>query len=356
MGSLIKRGKKWSIRYTVAGRAIQEATGTNNRRLAEKLLKLREVEVIEGRYGLPKSKPPLFDDYIEQFLEDVRHPNTRRRYSTSGVALTAFFKGARLSEITADLIEEFKQARLADEIGPATVNRDLATLRRALRLAERRRLIGRHPFHEVEMLEERSTRRQPHIMTFEEEEKVLAVANAHIRMLMVLILETGLRSSKEALAMRWEDVDLVNDAIRVRKSKTPAGERTVPLSSRCKAELVRWRSFLGPEFSEYVFANPRKPAVPLKDVRTSWKKALTAAGLEYFWIYDLRHTLASRLTQAGVSPIFVAQMLGHSSTAILNVYAKAVDEYRRDAIHKLEALRRSRIPADQVGGQPATAN
>jgi site-specific recombinase XerD len=57
----------------------------------------------------------------------------------------------------------------------------------------------------------------------------------------------------------------------------------------------------------------------------------------------LRHTLASRLTQAGVSPLFVAQIIGHSGTSILNTYVKAVDEYRRDAIHKLEKLRDTHV-------------
>ena len=36
--------------------------------------------------------------------------------------------------------------------------------------------------------------------------------------------------------------------------------------------------------------------------------ALKAEGLEYFWLYDLRSTFASRLTEAGVSPLFVAHL------------------------------------------------
>ena len=66
---------------------------------------------------------------------------------------------------------------------------------------------------------------------------------------------------------------------------------------------------------------------------------MKAAGLEYFWLYDLRHTFASRLTQAGVSPIFVGQIMGHSGPGVLSIYARAIDEYRRSAISKLEALR-----------------
>jgi integrase len=149
-----------------------------------------------------------------------------------------------------------------------------------------------------------------------------------------------MRSNREALALAWSDVDFVNDLIRVRESKTKAGERTIPMSTRCKVELLLWRGLLGPEFSSYVFPNMRNPSKPLKDVRRSWAKALKDAGLPNgLVLYDLRHTLATRLTQAGVSPLFVAQIIGHSGTSILSTYVRAVDEYRRDAIHKLENLR-----------------
>ena len=155
-----------------------------------------------------------------------------------------------------------------------------------------------------------------------------------------MILETGLRSGREALALKWKDVDFAESEIRVRESKTVAGIRAVPMSNRCKGELLRWREQLGPEFSEYVFANPQDLKTNLRDIRRAWPKALMAAGLPRFWVYDLRHTFASRLTQAGVSPVFVAQIMGHSrSSNILDTYAKAIDEYRRSAIQKLEALR-----------------
>jgi integrase len=205
----------------------------------------------------------------------------------------------------------------------------------------------------VEFLEELNQRRRPHILTFEEEDRLLSVAAPHIRALTVVILETGMRSRREALSLLWNDVDFVNDLICVRESKTRAGERAIPISGRCKIELLRWRTLLGPEFSAYVFPNMRKPSKPLTDVRRSWAKALEDAGLQYFWIYDLRHSAASRLIGAGVSPIFVAQIIGHSSASILNTYARAIDEFKRDAIHKLENLRDDHITSqEQRAGLP----
>jgi integrase len=142
-------------------------------------------------------------------------------------------------------------------------------------------------------------------------------------------------------------VDFAKDLVRVRESKTRAGERTIPISDRCKTELLRWRGLVGPEFSSWVFPSMQDSSKPLRDVRGSWAKAVKDAGLQYFWIYDLRHTLASRLTQAGVSPLFVAQIIGHASTSILSTYARAIDEYRRDAIHKLENLRSDHLSAQE---------
>jgi len=84
-------------------------------------------------------------------------------------------------------------------------------------------------------------------------------------------------------------------------------------------------------------------------LRRAWPKALKAAGIPYFWIYDLRSVFASRLTQAGVSPVFVAQMMGHSGPGVLQIYARAIDEYRRSAISKLEALRENQR-AQLTGG------
>jgi integrase len=325
--------------YVVDGRQRCESSGTTNKRLAQKILNLRLAEIIEGRFRLPKTNAPRFEQFSQEFLDSIRHENTKKRYSSSVVSLRVHFGDSRLSDVNPERIEEFKEARLADRVRAATVNRDLAVLRRMLKIAQRKRLINATPFREVEMLEERKERRQPHILTFDEEKRLLATAADHIRVLATLILETGLRSGKEALALKWSDIDFPNESIRVRQSKTMAGQRIVPMSSRCNAELLRWQKVLGPNFSEYVFPKPGHPETHLRDVRVNWASALSAAGLEHFWIYDLRHTFASRVTQAGVSHIFVAQIMGHSSPSILQTYAKAIDEYKRSAISKLEALR-----------------
>jgi integrase len=334
---MYKRGRNWTISYTVNGRQILEATGTSNKRVARKILDLRLAEM------LPRSNAPRLEEFSQKFLRSIRHQNTntKKRYTSSVANLIEHFGDSRLSDINAQRIDEFKEARLAARVRAATVNRDLAVLRRMLRIAETKRFLAYSPFREVEMLEERKERRPPHIMTFAEEEKLLKVAPDIIRALVILILETGLHPGREALALKWQHVDFVNDSIRIRESKTFACIRNVPMSNRCKAELLRWRNLLGPEFSKYVFPNPQRPETHLKDVRRAWPNTLRDAGLPIFWLYDLRYTFATRLTQAGVSPVFIARMMGYSSPNILQTHAIAIDEYRRSAISKLEALRKA---------------
>jgi len=335
-----RKSRVWQMCYMVGKSQRCESTKTINRRLADRIWNKRIAEITEGRFRLPRTSAPALEEFSKQFLDSIRHPNTKKRYATSIVSLKAHFGDIELSDLNPEGIDEFKEARLADKVRAATVNRDLAVLRRMLKIAERKRLISYSPFREVEMLEERKERRQPHIWTVMEEQRLLAVAPDIIRVLVILILDTGLRSGREALALKWEDIDFSDDSIRIMQSKTAAGIRNVPMSNRCKAELLRWRKLLGPAFSEFVFANPQHPESPLKDVRRAWPKALKAAGLPtVWWIYDLRHTFASRLTEAGVSPIFTAQIMGHSSANILQTYARAINEYKRSAISKLETYR-----------------
>jgi integrase len=331
----------WWISYMENGLQRRESSKSKNKRDAEKLLTLRKAAVFEGRLRLPKSNPPRLEEWTKQILASVNHPNTKRRYETSIKNLKEYFEGVRISQITPEGIEEYKFERLKEGVGPATVNRDLTVLRLMLRQAERQRLIARNPMREVDFLDERKGRRQACILTLEEEARLLAVAKGYLRPLILLLVDTGLRVGKEALPLRWADLDLLNDVVHVRDSKTIAGKRSIPLTRRLKAELSRWRHLTGPDFSEFVFFYPRNPSQHLQKVPKTWTRALKDAGISYRRIYDLRATFSSRLNAVGVPEVFVEQLLGHTG-GLTQVYAKAIDEFRRDAIKKLEDFTQSR--------------
>lgn len=317
-----------------------ESCKTHNKALARKILAIRRAAMVEGKYNLPSSNPPNLKDWTTDFLGTIRVESTKRRYGASIKQLLKFFgERTRLSDISVARIEAFKQKRLGEGLMPAGVNRDLAVLRRALNLAARQRLVFRSPFAEVDMLDEKKTRKQPHIVSFEEQNRLMSVASPQLRLLIALTADSGMRSGCEALKITWENIDIENSQITIRESKTVSGRRVVPLTEFAKAELLRYQNLVGPGFSQYVFANLKNPSVPLKSVRKAWSTVLKKAGCEKFSIYDLRHTFGTRLAAAGTSPITVAHLLGHSSTAIVMIYAKSVDEARRAAISNLERFR-----------------
>jgi integrase len=264
--------------------------------------------------------------------------------------LISFFgEDAQLAHISGAKIEEFKRARRAEGIMAATLNRDLRILAQILKQAEQERYIARTPFDLGKFfLNESRERRKPHILTREEQEKLLAVAPPRIRMLTILGVETGMRTG-EMLGLRWTDVDLLECSLQVGQSKSQAGIRCVPFSTLCQLEFKNWRNLVGPEYSELVFPSFSNRRHALQGGRKTWASALKNAGIPFFPIYNLRHTFASRMTAAGVSSITVAQMLGHSSTQIVPRYAQVLDENRLDAVRKMEA---HRLEAIATGGEP----
>jgi integrase len=216
-------------------------------------LAIRQAEIAEGRFALLKKYSGGLSEWAEKYLETVQHSNTRRRYACSRNNLISFFGDeTQLNHISAARIEEFVRARRGEKVKAATINRDLQFLRQLLKQAERERYIARSPFDLRRFSQNESKeRRKPHILTWEEQEKLLAAAQPRIRILTVIGVETGMRTG-EMLGLRWQDVNFLNDALQVVKSKSASGIRIVPISALCKSELLRWRSLVGTE-SEFVF-------------------------------------------------------------------------------------------------------
>jgi len=181
-------------------------------------------------------------------------------------------------------------------------------------------------------------------LTYEEEARVKRFSPPWLSILITVLAETGLRVRKEALPLKWNDVDLGSEpgCIRVRDSKTAAGVRPVWLTKHCRDTLIKWREFLGPGFSDYVFPSPRIPSTHVSDYKKGWQKAAREAGIPDRRIYDLRASFASRANACHASGLTIAQLLGHAnSTQILPTYVKPLDENTRAVIDALDAARTS---------------
>jgi integrase len=124
------------------------------------------------------------------------------------------FTGKRLSNITPWALEAYKKAR-TEAGAPVRVNRELAILKTLFNKMTRLRLYeGDNPVVSVKFRKEEKTRLR--FLEREEERQLLEHASEPLRTLILVGIYTGLRIQAEALALRWEDVDLRRKLLRAR--------------------------------------------------------------------------------------------------------------------------------------------
>lgn len=356
-GKKIVTGRTWWASFIIDGHQHCESTHTSNKRLARKILDIRRTQIVEGQVPeLLKSQTPTLKHCLSQYLASRTdlHPNTRTRYAVSMRSLQDFFGSTRLPNITGERIEDFKVARLGQGTGPAGINRDLSLLRLVLKQAKRQRYIRQNPLADREhFLNEQKQRLEARPFSLEEEHRLLAVARGYLRPLLVLLLDSGLRPSAEALPLKWADVDFERTMIRVVSSKTRAGVRTIPMTTRVKAELLHWRE-LTAQISEFVFFHPKNPSRHLLHVPKTWARALKDANVPKRRLYDCRASYCSRAYAAGIQPVLIELLMGHAGSGLVHAYAKADDDFKRDAAAKLEAFVASKTPSENTSTTSTT--
>lgn len=178
--------------------------------------------------------------------------------------------------------------------------------------------------------------------------------------LYVLALATGMRLG-ELLALRWRDVQLQDGTLRVSGSlqRTSAGlQRAEPKTSRSRRQIVlsatavealrrhagrqeQERARLGPAWEDtgLVFANRVGRPLEAQNLQRSLRPLLQRAGLPPIRFHDLRHIAATLLLGHGVHPKIVADLLGHSTTAIItDVYSHVTPTMHQAAVDALGEL------------------
>jgi len=131
-------------------------------------------------------------------------------------------------------------------------------------------------------------------------------APEHLRNVVRIITETGLRVYKELMLMKKDQVDLDNAVVWIPDSKTPNGAAEVPLTPLAVQAFQDQLRIAGP--GAYLFPSDKNESGQTT-LKTVWRKTLKRAKVPYFRIYDLRSTYATRLSAGGVADEWVTQML-----------------------------------------------
>ncbi len=315
----------WHIDYRLPnGKRRREKVGPS-KKLAEIVLGKRKVEIAEGRFlDVRKNEKIKFEDFAAEFLNihsKVNKKSWKSDFYNLGT-LEKYFGGKYLYTITIKDIEKFKVER-ASQVAPATVNRELATLKTMFSKAVLWEKLHDNVTKPVKFLNEPKGRLR--FLEREEIVKVLTNCNKKLRPIVVLALNTGMRRG-ELFGLKWHDVDFKNNIITLLDTKN-GEKREVYINEQVKTALIRVRKH--PE-SQYIFCNSL--GKPHHDIRKSFFTALKKSGIKDFHFHDLRHTFASQLVMSGIDINTVRELLGHKDIRMTLRYSHLSPSYKRRAV------------------------
>jgi integrase len=279
---------------------------------------------------------------LETWLEAQRVEHSTRAGYASAVKL---WGGALGDKALRGLVKSDIMRVLAarPELSGKTVNNYVSVLRQALDLAVADNLLTENPAGDIPRAKYQKEPPDP----FSSDESTAILAALHQRHpgpvanMAEFWFWTGLRTS-EIFALKWSNVDLRSGAVLINEAMV-RGEhkdstktntaRTVRLNSRAKEALQRQRAFTQTAGAE-VFQDPRygTPWIDERAFRRSyWTPTLKILGIRYRRPYNMRHTYATSMLMAGMTPAFCARQLGHSVEMFLRTYARWIDNQRDDA-------------------------
>ena len=324
--TLFRRGNVFWAYVYVDGVRHAKSTGTNNRRQAEQIEQRFKDELNLRREGLSRLAPETtFSVLAARFLaEGQPKPYHIDRLKV----LLPFFGEIAIGRITKNLAIAYRKERHQEKpVTDTTVNRDLEALRSMLFWAVDEGLIVANPLSRVRMTRERKKPR--FVLSLAEEDLLLAAAAPHLRSIIIMALDTGMRRG-ELLAQRWEHIDFNGELLFVTHSKTPEGEaREIPLTRRL-SDLLRAQQ--QPEGLVFTYKDQ-----PIHKINTAWKAAIRRAGIRYYRFHDLRHAFNCRMMEAGVLQEIRKALMGHSSGEdVHSTYVHVELPVKREAIRKLE--------------------
>jgi integrase len=230
------------------------------------------------------------------------------------------------------------------------VNNYVSVLRDGLALAVKDKLLTANPVDDVP----RAKHQKPLPDPFSREESECIISEAaradegQIHNMVETWFWTGLRTS-EILGLEWANVDFPSGTALIasalvhgeQKDRTKTSvARVVHLNSRAQAALQRQREFTQVGGAR-VFQDPRYSADWKSEEafqRVYWKRMLKRLGIRYRRPYNMRHSYATAMLMAGMTPAFCARQLGHSVEVFLQTYAKWLDGNQNDIeMARLEA-------------------
>lgn len=215
----------------IDGVRYRKSTGTSNKRLAERVDRKHEEELLARRFQVEE----------HEFDPGMKFAELATRFIASGVAkawhkerleiILPYFAGIEIGHINKGVVQRYRaHGHSQKNLTETTINRDLECLRRILYWGVDEGYLPANPLSRLKL--EKPRRKKRPVMSAAEEQLLFKFSAPHLSKIILCALDTGMRRG-EILNQNGGDIDLVRRVIVVTKSKTPGGEcREIPMTQR----------------------------------------------------------------------------------------------------------------------------
>lgn len=345
---IYKRGQIYWYKFMWEGKTIYQSTKQKNERVAISMESAHRTRIALGEAGIgERPSVPTLREFSERFQDEVEikradHPLTIDFYKQKMSALLKFepMAKSRLDKIDEQLISTFvRNERKKRKVAPATVNRELATLKKALRLAVRWKIITSVPY--IEMLT--GERMREYTLPLEEQIAYLNGCDGWFRNIAEFGLETGMRRT-EIVSLKKTDVHLdpagkaLRGWVHIPGGKTAYAKRNLSMTVSMRAVLEQQMKI---SKCDYVFVSEDDAKQPICANHLSKRQAKVRNFLglhEDFVVHSWRHTMLTRLGESGADAFTIMRIAGHSTILVSQRYVHPTAGTIERAFINLEEL------------------
>jgi integrase len=341
-GCVFRRGTVWWLKYSRCGRSYRESTHSSDKRKAEKMLKVRLAEITSGTFVGPQAERVRIQELAEDLLREYR---INGRKSIDDVTarwnlhLKPFFGVIRAMDVSSELIDRYVDSRQRQEAKNATINRELAALKRMYHLGMRSTPSKVLRLPNFPHLVENNVRKG-----FLEDGQYSRIVARCPELWFRTIVECGRTYGwriSELLNMQVNQIDLAQRVIRLEPGTTKNREGREVVMTEAVYTLLS-ACVIDKAADDYVFT--RSSGKRVRDFRRAWAKACEQAGVPGLLFHDLRRTAARNLRRAGVPETVIMKVGGWRTRSVFERYAIVSRTDIADAMLRLQQSEKANDP------------
>ena len=333
---IYKRGNIYWTEFVVDNKRYQMSTRTKDKKLAEEIAAALQADVVRNKFNIPAKykAEKVFSEIWEEYVKSLN--NTPRNIKNKELVYKHItFYNKNISEISQSDIKAYQLQRKLEVISSEKnigkreqdinfrwINIEITTLHHFFNWCSDHGYLDKNPAAGIKKLNELS--RLKTLSDSDIEKLINGATNKLTKDLITFLIYTGCRKG-EALNLKWDDVDLQNDVIAIKGTKTKY-DRYIPISKPLKELLSRIEKV---QDVLYVF---NRNGAKLSDFKRSFHTACKNAGLKDMHIHDLRHVFASKMVMNGTSLFITGELLGHRTTQMTKRYSHLVPDTLKKAV------------------------